>query len=122
MESGTTPLPLELRVENLWKSFGDHHVLRGVDFSVGRGELVAIVGESGGGKTVLLEQLIGQMSSDKGRIWLANHETMSRRLWISPGLAMAEWIGFESIGQLYSRVTRCFPARFSRTSHFRCFG
>jgi phospholipid/cholesterol/gamma-HCH transport system ATP-binding protein len=49
-------------------------VLQGVDLSVRRGEIIAIVGGSGSGKTVLLQHLIGQLSPDKGRIRLADHE------------------------------------------------
>src|ERR1700683_5579478 len=76
MESGTgTPFPLEICVEDLHKSFGDNHVLRGVNLSVGHGEIIAIVGGSGCGKTVLLEHMIGQMRPDKGHIWLADHES-----------------------------------------------
>lgn len=76
MESGTGDrIPLEIYVEDLHKSFGDNLVLRGVNLSVGRGEMIAIVGGSGCGKTVLLEHMIGQMHPDQGHIWLADHES-----------------------------------------------
>jgi phospholipid/cholesterol/gamma-HCH transport system ATP-binding protein len=81
MESGTGgSTALEIRVENLKKSFGDNHVLRSVNLLVRRGEMVAIVGGSGCGKTVLLEIMIGQMSPDQGRILLADHESMGSPL------------------------------------------
>lgn len=57
------------------KSFGGNHVLRGVGLDVCRGELLAIVGESGGGKTVLLKHMIGRVRPDEGRVWVADHET-----------------------------------------------
>jgi phospholipid/cholesterol/gamma-HCH transport system ATP-binding protein len=76
MESGSgSPDPLEIRVENLHKSFGSNRVLRGVNLSVQRGEMIAIVGGSGCGKTVLMEHLIGQMRPDEGHVWLADHES-----------------------------------------------
>ncbi len=73
--SATSELfPPEICVEGLHKSFKKNNVLRGVDLSVRRGEIVAIVGGSGCGKTVLLQHLIGQLRPDQGRVRLADHE------------------------------------------------
>ena len=47
-----------IRVENLWKSFGNQEVLRGVSFEVQAGEFVAMIGSSGGGKSLLLKLLV----------------------------------------------------------------
>ena len=43
-----------LEVKNLNKSFGELHVLKGINFSVEQGETVSVIGPSGGGKTTLL--------------------------------------------------------------------
>jgi phospholipid/cholesterol/gamma-HCH transport system ATP-binding protein len=67
--------PVEIRAKDLHKSFGDNHVLSGIDLTIRRGEMVAIVGGSGCGKTVLLEHLIGHMHPDSGEIWIADHES-----------------------------------------------
>lgn len=65
---------LEILVEDVHKSFNEKHVLNGINLKIERGELVAIVGESGGGKTVLLQHLIGRIHPDKGRVFVADHE------------------------------------------------
>ena len=46
--------PAAIEVRDLHKSFGDNEVLRGIDFSVDRGEVVCVIGPSGSGKSTLL--------------------------------------------------------------------
>jgi len=67
--------PPEVVVTDLYKSFGDHHVLQGINLCIRRGELVAIVGASGSGKTVLLKHLTGHFQPDSGTVMLADHES-----------------------------------------------
>jgi len=57
-----------IEVRNVQKSFGALRVLNGVDFSIEKGEAVAIIGVSGGGKSILLKHLIGLLSPDAGEI------------------------------------------------------
>lgn len=59
-----------ISVRGLIKRIGDQEILRGVDLAVGRGETLAIIGRSGGGKSVLLKHLIGLMQPDQGEIWI----------------------------------------------------
>ncbi|WP_420849311.1 ABC transporter ATP-binding protein [Ramlibacter henchirensis] len=61
-------------VEGLAKHYGDVHVFRGVSLQVERGEFVAIVGESGVGKSTLLNCLAGLDDWDEGRITLAGQD------------------------------------------------
>lgn len=68
------PGPIELRAENVHVSFDDLHVLRGVDVEVTGGEMVAIVGGSGCGKTVLLQCFLRNLTPQQGRVLLADHE------------------------------------------------
>lgn len=70
----------EVVVEDVHKSFGEVQVLTGVDLTIGRGELVAIVGGSGCGKTVLLKTITAHFPPDRGRVLLADHESPERPL------------------------------------------
>jgi ABC-2 type transport system ATP-binding protein len=57
-----------LAARGLCKSFGRRRVLDGVDLDVVRGELVAVVGENGTGKTTLLRILAGDLRPDSGTV------------------------------------------------------
>ena len=57
-----------LEVKNLTKSFGKTEVLRGVDFTLEKGEVLCIIGSSGSGKTTLLRCLNFLERADKGSI------------------------------------------------------
>ncbi len=48
---------------NIYKSFGDNHVLRGIDFLISRGDRVAFVGQNGQGKSTFLKILINQLEA-----------------------------------------------------------
>lgn len=61
---------MDVVIKNLHKSFGDNHVLRGVDLSVEEGKITVIVGGSGAGKSVLLKLITGLLRPDKGEIYL----------------------------------------------------
>ena len=66
--------PVEIRIEDLHKRLGGQRVLSGVTLEIRQGEIVALVGGSGCGKTVLLNHIIGQLAPDQGRVLVANHE------------------------------------------------
>src|SRR5437667_10471301 len=74
-------VPVELA--GVRKSYDDHLVLAGVDLSVAPGALVAIVGQSGTGKSVLLRQIVGLERPDAGRIVVGGIE-LPRYLVMSP--------------------------------------
>jgi phospholipid/cholesterol/gamma-HCH transport system ATP-binding protein len=57
-----------IRVAGLHKTFGRQHVLRGVDLEVATGEVMVVIGRSGGGKSVLLKHLVGLLRPDAGTI------------------------------------------------------
>lgn len=53
---------------DLWKSYGSHEVLKGLNLTINDGETLVIVGRSGVGKSVLLRQIIGIETPDKGYV------------------------------------------------------
>jgi len=57
-----------IKVQNLYKSFGDKEILKNLNFSIKNGESVCIIGKSGIGKSILLKHIIGLMKPDKGYI------------------------------------------------------
>ena len=58
-----------IKIEQLEKSFGDLHVLKGIDLEVNRGEVVCIIGASGSGKSTLLRCINLLEEADSGHIW-----------------------------------------------------
>ncbi|WP_125131333.1 amino acid ABC transporter ATP-binding protein [Microbacterium sp. 10M-3C3] len=69
---------LELR--DVWKSYGDHDVLRGVDLDVHAGEVVALIGASGSGKSTLLRVTNLLETVDDGEIRLGGAEITDPRV------------------------------------------
>lgn len=65
--AASTPM---VSVRGLTKKIGDQEILRGVDLTVTSGETLAIIGRSGGGKSVLLKHLVGLIQPDEGEIWI----------------------------------------------------
>ena len=63
-----------IKTEGITKSFGSLQVLKGIDLTIGEGEIVAIVGPSGAGKTTLL-QIIGTLDApDSGKLYINGTE------------------------------------------------
>ncbi len=55
-------------IENLYKSFGEKSVLKGINLSVEQGEILCVIGKSGTGKSVILKHLVGIIEPDEGSI------------------------------------------------------
>ncbi|GAB4488612.1 MAG: ABC transporter ATP-binding protein [Thermodesulfovibrionales bacterium] len=66
-----------IEIRGLKKAFGRQQVLDGVDLKIGDGELTAIIGRSGGGKSVLLKHLIGLLRPDEGAIVIGGTDITS---------------------------------------------
>lgn len=73
-----SPDSILLRAEGITKRFGDNTVLSNVDLSIGKGELVCLIGVSGSGKTTLFNILSGLMQPDAGRVYLHDEEITGR--------------------------------------------
>ena len=61
-----------LKIKGLRKSFGKTEVLKGIDLEIKEGEVVVIVGPSGGGKTTLLRCINALEKADEGEIIINN--------------------------------------------------
>ena len=77
-------------VEDLHKSFGESHVLKGITTTFETGKTNLIIGQSGSGKTVFLKSLLGLFTPEKGKIFVEGKEI---RL-LSPSMALKHGIGF----------------------------
>jgi phospholipid/cholesterol/gamma-HCH transport system ATP-binding protein len=63
-----------IRLEKVFKSFGDQVVLNGIDLDVYPGETRVILGMSGMGKSVTLQHIVGFLKPDFGRVWVAGED------------------------------------------------
>lgn len=63
-----------ITIEGLQKSFGDNHVLRGVDLELFQGENLVVLGRSGTGKSVLIKIISGLLRPDLGKVNVLGRE------------------------------------------------
>ena len=68
----------KLEVQNISKSFDGKPVLRDISIELGRGELVCLLGVSGGGKTTLFNVISGLLQPDHGRVLLDGNDITNR--------------------------------------------
>ena len=68
-----------LSVENLYKSFGDFEVLKGVSVSAQKGEVISVLGSSGSGKSTLLRCINFLEMPNSGRITVCGEEVRMRK-------------------------------------------
>ncbi|HKA87085.1 MAG TPA: ABC transporter ATP-binding protein [Haliangiales bacterium] len=73
-----------LETEKLTKYFGDTHAVDKVDFTIGEGEVLALIGANGAGKTSLVNLISGLLRPDSGRILFrgvdVTHQSVERRI------------------------------------------
>ena len=61
-------LTVSIKVEDIHKNIGSQRVLKGVNLEIFSGETIVLIGESGGGKSVILKHITGLMRPDAGRV------------------------------------------------------
>ncbi len=66
----------KIQVKSLYKSFGKHHILKGIDLDVKKDSSLVILGGSGSGKSVLIKSIIGLLAPDSGQILYDNKESI----------------------------------------------
>ncbi|ESZ35496.1 MULTISPECIES: ATP-binding cassette domain-containing protein [unclassified Mesorhizobium] len=71
----TEPL---LVLENVTKNYGAIHALRGISFSIGKGEVVALLGDNGAGKSTLVKIIAGGLEPSSGRMLFEGKEFLAK--------------------------------------------
>ncbi len=59
---------MAIEVQNIYKSFGDKEVLKGIDFTFEQGKINMIIGASGSGKSVMMKCIVGLLKPDRGTV------------------------------------------------------
>jgi branched-chain amino acid transport system ATP-binding protein len=67
-----------LKVENLQAWYGESHILHGVGFEIGRGELVTLLGRNGAGKTTTLKSVMGIVEKRTGSVTFEGKQTVGQ--------------------------------------------
>jgi branched-chain amino acid transport system ATP-binding protein len=75
MPEALLKVPL-LKVEGLQAWYGESHILHGVGFEIGRGELVTLLGRNGAGKTTTLKSVMGIVEKRSGSVTFEGRETV----------------------------------------------
>src|SRR5712691_10996446 len=70
---------MAIEIRNVSKAFGSFTALKNVSFEVPSGELVALLGPSGGGKTTMLRIIAGLDTADSGPVLLEGEDASDRR-------------------------------------------
>lgn len=91
-----------LTVQNLAKAFGGHQAVRGVSFSIAPGRALALVGESGCGKTTTLRIVVGLERQDQGQAVVAPGPR-PQMIFQDVGASLTPWM---SVGQLLQERLR----------------
>src|SRR6059058_3227815 len=104
-----------IAVHGLEKRIGAQEILRGVDLDVDRGETLAIIGRSGGGKSVLLKHLIGLMRPDAGDIWIEGQNIIGMSEWRLASIRQKVGILFQgSALSIQLRLQKTLPSHSAK--------
>ncbi|MFB6903508.1 ABC transporter ATP-binding protein [Streptomyces bacillaris] len=97
---GARTAPPAVRVQGLWKRFGDQVAVSGIDLELPAGKFIGLVGPNGAGKTTTLSMVTGLLRPDMGKIEVAGHD-----VWTDP-VAVKSRIGVLPEGlRLFERLS-----------------
>ena len=99
MANNNTPL---IQVKNLKKSFGDVEVLKGVSFTLERGQILSVIGSSGGGKTTLLRCLNFLERADEGEIIVNGKSVYLAKRGSKPQVSLEAQLSFGLVFQQFN--------------------
>ena len=101
-----------IRFDRVYKRFGDMQVLAGVSFEVKEGEILAIVGPSGTGKSVTLKHIVGLLSPDSGTVTVKEGARIG---YLFQGGALLAWLTVrEHVALPLKETTRLPPDEIRR--------
>lgn len=124
-----------LETIGLWSGYGGKPVLQGVDLTIHEGEIVAIIGRNGVGKSTLIKSLIGLLPSDKGSVlfkakpidalaaylrarlgigYVPQGRDVFPRMSVLENMAVGESIGGSVSKDMLSAIFRFFPILLER--------
>jgi phospholipid/cholesterol/gamma-HCH transport system ATP-binding protein len=93
-----------IQIQDLHKTFGRQQVLRGLSLDVATGEIMVVIGRSGGGKSVLLKHLIGLLRPDSGAILVDGQDITRLRGSALDGIRERYGVVFQG-GALFDSMT-----------------
>lgn len=70
-----------IRLENIYFSYGKRNVLKNINLNIKRGSFVGLVGPNGGGKSTLINIILGRLTPDSGSVYLLNETSKSFKQW-----------------------------------------
>ncbi|MCL2578581.1 MAG: ABC transporter ATP-binding protein [Oscillospiraceae bacterium] len=128
-----------LRIESLHTYYGYIHALKGIDITVGAGEIVTLIGSNGAGKTTTLSSIVGLVPSSEGKIFFEDKDITNsaphKLVWagislspegreVFPTLTVKENLllgaytkhNKASIASSFERVYGLFPRLYERTA------
>lgn len=81
-----------LQVENITFSYDKNEVIKNINFSVSKGQNIAIIGESGCGKSTLLKLIYGLYDLDQGQIFWNENEVLGPKFHLIPGMPYMKYL------------------------------
>ena len=107
-----------VRIRDLYKSFGENHVLRGINLDIRQGENLVVLGRSGTGKSVLIKIIAGLLKPDSGSIEVLGKEVDKLPAKELDALRLKIGFSFQH-SALYDSMTVCENLAFPLQRHSR---